>query len=408
MVDPRGGAGAPASPAAIGPLAGVRVVELAGIGPAPYACMLLADAGADVVRVTRPSDAVGGVRGAVAALGEDLLARSRPSVGVDLKHPEGVALVLDLAARADVLVEGFRPGVAERLGLGPEDCWARNDRLVYGRMTGWGQDGPLAGRAGHDIDYIAISGALWPIGRSGDVPVPPLNLVADFGGGGAMLAFGLLAAVLEARSSGRGQVVDAAMVDGSASLTTMLHSLHNAGAWDEARGVNVLDTGAPFYEVYETSDGGYMAVGAIEPQFYAALLEGLGIEPGALGHQLDRSRWPATKRRFAEVFRTRTRSEWTAAFEGSDACVAPVLSPWEAPDHPHNRARATFVAPGGAVQPAPSPRFGRTPGAVRRAPAPGEALRSWGIDPERVAALRGAGVVDPAATDQSDHQEERE
>jgi alpha-methylacyl-CoA racemase len=370
-----------------GPLRGVRVVELAGIGPAPYACMLLADAGADVLRVTRPSGAVGGVRGAVAAGGEDLLARNRPSIGVDLKDPEGVALVLDLVARADALVEGFRPGVAERLGLGPDDCLARNERLVYGRMTGWGQDGPLAPRAGHDINYIAISGALWPIGRAGEVPVPPLNLVADFGGGGAMLAFGVLAAALEARSSGHGQVVDAAMVDGSASLTTMLHSLHNAGVWEEGRGANVLDTGAPFYEVYETSDGGYMAVGAIEPQFYAALLHGLGIDPGSLPSQLDRSGWPATKDRFAGVFATRTRSEWTAVFEHTDACVAPVLAPWEAPHHPHNQFRATFVAPGGAVQPAPSPRFGRTPGELRPPPDARDALRSWGVDPERLAGL---------------------
>ena len=377
-----------------GPLAGLRVVELAGIGPAPFACMLLADAGAQVLRLTRPSGAVGGVRGAVAAGAADLLARSRPAIGVDLKAPEGAALALDLAARADALVEGFRPGVTERLGLGPDACWARNERLVYGRMTGWGQEGPLADRAGHDIDYIAVSGALWPIGRAGDAPVPPLNLVADFGGGGAMLAFGVLAAVLEARTSGRGQVVDMAMVDGSASLTTMLHSLHNAGVWEEARGVNVLDTGAPFYEVYETSDGRHMAVGAIEPQFYAALVEGLGIDPASLPPQLDRSGWPATKRRFAEVFRSRTRSEWTAAFEGTDACVAPVLAPWEAPDHPHNRARATFVAPEGAVQPGPVPRFGRTPGAVASPAGPDEALAAWGIEAERLARLRRAGIAD--------------
>lgn len=387
-----GGDGAPA--AASGPLAGLRVVELAGIGPAPYACMLLADAGADVLRVTRLSGEVGGVRDAAGSTGaEDLLTRSRASIGVDLKHADGAGLVLDLAARAEVLVEGFRPGVAERLGLGPDSCWSRNPALVYGRMTGWGQDGPLAARAGHDIDYIAVSGALWPVGRAGGVPVPPLNLVADFGGGGMLLAFGVLAAVIEARRSGHGQVVDAAMVDGSASLTTMLHSLHNAGMWDEERGVNVLDTGAPFYEVYETSDGGFMAVGAIEPQFYAALLGGLGIDPGDLPHQLDRSGWDETKQRFARTFKRRTRAEWTAVFERTDACVAPVLSPWEAPEHPHNRARRTFVDPGGQVQPAAAPRFGRTPGAVRRPPGPADALASWGVDAERAAALRASGAL---------------
>ncbi len=380
-------------PTGSGPLAGLRVVELAGIGPAPYACMLLADAGADVLRLTRVSGFVGGVRAADGVKGEDFLARSRPSVGVDLKAAEGVALVLDLVGAAEVLVEGFRPGVTERLGLGPGDCWARNRQLVYGRMTGWGQDGPLASRAGHDINYIALSGALWPVGRAGDRPVPPLNLVADFGGGGAMLAFGVLAAVLEARRSGRGQVVDAAMVDGSASLTTMVHSLLGAGAWVRQRGANVVDTGAPFYEVYETADGGYMAVGAIEPQFYAALLAGLGIDPEGLPPQFDRRGWEGTKRRFAAAFRTRTRAEWTEQFEGTDACVDPVLAPWEAPDHPHNRAREAFIAPGGAVQPAPAPRFDRTPSAVRPPADPDRALQSWGIGADRIATLRRDAVV---------------
>ena len=377
-----------------GPLDGVRIVELAGLGPAPYACMLLADAGADVLRLERVP--------ASADPGEgphwDLLARSRPSVGVDLKHPGGREVVLELVGRADALVEGFRPGVAERLGLGPEPCFERNARLVYGRMTGWGQDGPLAGRAGHDIDYIALSGALWPIGRAGDRPVPPLNLVGDFGGGGMLLAFGLVAALLEAQRSGTGQVVDAAMVDGSASLTTMLHGLRHAGGWRDERGVNLLDSGAPFYEVYETAEGGFVAVGAIEPQFYAALLAGLGLDERDLPAQMDRDRWPETKARFAAIFLTRTRSEWEARFDGTDACVSPVLSPAEAAAHPHQRARGTFVEVAGVVQPAPAPRFSRTPGAVRRPPpAPGadtdEALSAWGIAPDRVAALRAAGAV---------------
>ena len=364
-----------------GPLEGLRVVELAGLGPAPYACMLLADLGADVVRLDRP-----GVHPS------DLLARSRPAIGIDLKQPAAVALVLDLVAHADVLVEGYRPGVAERLGLGPEECWTRNRRLVYGRMTGWGQDGPLAARAGHDIDYIAVSGALWPIGRSGERPVPPINLVGDFGGGGMLLAFGVLAGVFEARRSGEGQVVDAAMLDGSASLTTMLHELHRSGGWVEERGANLLDTGAPFYEVYETSDGGYMAVGALEPQFYATFVEGLGIDE--LPAQMDRSTWPATKERFAAVFATKTRAEWTAIFEGTDACVAPVLAPWEAHEHPHNRERSTFVDRFGVLQPGVAPRFSRTPGEVRvGAQDPSHVLGRWGISSERVGSLRQEGVM---------------
>jgi alpha-methylacyl-CoA racemase len=377
-----------------GPLDGVRIVELAGLGPAPYACMLLADAGADVLRLERvPASAEPGE-----GPHSDLLARSRPSVGVDLKHPEGREVVLELVGRADALVEGFRPGVAERLGLGPEPCFERNARLVYGRMTGWGQDGPLAGRAGHDIDYIALSGALWPIGRAGDRPVPPLNLVGDFGGGGMLLAFGLVAALLEAQRSGTGQVVDAAMVDGSASLTTMLHGLRHAGGWRDERGVNLLDSGAPFYEVYETAEGGFVAVGAIAPQFYAALLAGLGLDGRELPAQMDRDRWPETKARFAAIFLTRTRSEWEAVFDGTDACVSPVLSPAEAPSHPHHRARGAFVEVADVVQPAPAPRFSKTPGAVRRPPsAPcadtDEALSAWGISADRVAALRAAGAV---------------
>ncbi|MGH9108245.1 MAG: CaiB/BaiF CoA transferase family protein [Acidimicrobiales bacterium] len=383
-----------------GPLEGLRVVELAGIGPAPYACMLLADAGADVLRLERPprGAASGDTGTGPGATGHwDLLARGRPSVGIDLKRPEAVGLVLDLCARADVLVEGFRPGVAERLGLGPEDCWAGNPRLVYGRMTGWGQDGPLAGEAGHDVDYIALAGALWAVGRSGDRPVPPLNLVGDFGGGGMFLAFGLLAAVFEAGRSGRGQVVDAAMVDGAASLMTMTYALSAAGMWQRRRGANLLDTGAHFYEVYETADGGWFAVGAIEPRFYAALLSGLGLDAAALPAQMDRERWPEMKERFAAVFRTRTRDQWAEVFDGTDACAAPVLSPWEAPAHPHHVARGTFVEVEGVVQPGPAPRFSRTPGSAGPVSRPGAdteaALAAWGVDAERLSGLRRAGAL---------------
>jgi alpha-methylacyl-CoA racemase len=382
-------------PTMTGPLDGVRVVELAGIGPGPYTCMLLADAGADVLRVDRlvanrppPPDGAHW----------DLLNRSRPSVGVDLKNPDGAALVMDLIADADALVEGWRPGVAERLGLGPDACAERNPRLVYGRMTGWGQDGPLAQSAGHDINYIATAGVLWAIGRPGERPTPPLNLVGDFGGGGMMLAFGLVAAILEARQSGLGQVVDAAMVDGAASLMTMTYSFRQGGMWSEERGVNMLDTGAPFYEVYDTADGRWFAVGAIERQFYAELIRLTGLDQEELPDQMDRSQWPAMKERFAAVFRTKTRQQWTDLFAGTDGCGAPVLSPWEAHEYPHNRERQTFVEVDGVVQPGPAPRFSRTPGAVQRpAPAAGqntdEALKAWGIDDARVASLRHGGAI---------------
>lgn len=376
-----------------GPLAGLRVVELAGIGPGPYACMLLADAGADVLRVDRA-----GGPPPPSGPSWDVLLRSRRSVAVDLKQADGVALVMDLVAGADALVEGWRPGVAERLGLGPEPCLERNPALVYGRMTGWGQDGPMAPRAGHDIDYIALSGALWSVGRNGEAPVPPLNLVGDFGGGGMLMAFGVCAALLEARRSGRGQVVDAAMVDGASSLMAMTYAFIGAGLWRVERGANLLDGGAPFYDVYEAADGQHVAVGAIEPQFYAELLRGLGLdgEPD-LPSQMDRSRWPELKRRLAEVFATRTRDEWAAVFDGSDACVAPVLSPAEAPSHPHNQARGTFVDVAGVVQPGPVPRFSRTPGAVQRPPshagADPDALVDWGLDAARVERLRAEGVV---------------
>jgi alpha-methylacyl-CoA racemase len=310
-----------------------------------------------------------------------------------------VELGLGLVAEADGLIEGFRPGVAERLGVGPDACFERNPRLVYGRMTGWGQDGPMASMAGHDIDYIAIGGALWSLGRADSAPVPPLNLVGDFGGGGMLLAFGMVAALLEAARSGEGQVVDAAMVDGAASLMTMIHSFHLAGMWNEQRGANMLDTGAPFYEVYETSDGQWMAAGAIERQFYAALLEGLGLaDDETLPDQQSRENWPAMKERFAAIFKTKTRDEWSAIFEGTDACVAPVLSPWEAPEHPHNVARSTYIEVDGVVQPAPAPRFSRTPSVVSKAPsAPGadtvSGLVEWGVDESVVAKLRASGAL---------------
>ena len=320
-------------------------------------------------------------------------------VGIDLKHPDAVELVLDLVEEADGLIEGFRPGVAERLGVGPDACLARNPRLVYGRMTGWGQDGPMANMAGHDIDYIAIGGALWSFGRADSAPVPPLNLVGDFGGGGMLLAFGMVAALLEAARSGQGQVVDTAMVDGAASLMTMIHAFHRMGIWNEQRAANMLDTGAPFYEVYETADGQWMAVGAIERQFYAKLLEGLGLaDDASLPDQQSRADWPAMKERFAAIFKNKTRDEWSAIFDGTDACVAPVLSPWEVHEHPHIAARKTYIEVDGAWQPAPVPRFSRTPAAVSKAPSsPGadtvSGLLEWGVAEDAVAKLRESGAL---------------
>jgi alpha-methylacyl-CoA racemase len=376
-----------------GPLQGVKVIELAGIGPSPYAAMLLADAGAQVIRLERATSAA-----PAQAPYWDLLNRSRPSVGIDLKHPDAVALTLRLVADADVLIEGFRPGVAERLGLGPDDCLAVNPRLVYGRMTGWGQSGPLADTAGHDIDYIAIGGALWAMGREEDNPVPPLNLVGDFGGGGMLLAFGVLAALVEARGSGQGQVVDTAMVDGAASLMTMIYAFHHLGMWQERRGSNILDTGAHFYEVYETADGKWFAVGGIEPKFYAELLKGLGLSDEVLPEQNDREQWPAMKKRFAEIFLTKTRDEWAAIFEGTDACASPVLSPFEAHLHPHNQARGTFVEVEGIVQPGPAPRFSRTPSSVSKPPSPPGAdtvagLLAWGLSDAEIKSLQESGAV---------------
>jgi alpha-methylacyl-CoA racemase len=379
----------------MGPLAGLKVIEIAGIGPGPFCGMMLADMGADVVRVDRAQNVQGGDPANPPA---DLLNRGRRSIGVDLKNPEGVELVLDLVAGADVLIEGFRPGVAERLGIGPAECHARNPRLVYGRMTGWGQDGPWGSMAGHDINYIALAGALEPIGRAGEPPLPPINLIGDFGGGGMLLAFGVLAGVFEAQRSGQGQVIDAAMVDGAAALMAMTHGFRAMGMWTDERGTNMLDTGAHFYEVYETSDGKYMSVGSIEAQFYAALLEGLGVDPADLPYQHDRSQWPVLKERFAEIFRTKTRDEWTAVFEGTDACVAPVLTIPEAVAHPHNVERGTFVEVAGIPQPGPAPRFDRTSPEIS-APPPhagqhtDEILGEFGVDADRIAKLRDLGAV---------------
>lgn len=382
---------------ATGPLKDLRVVELAGIGPAPFACMLLADLGAQVMRVERPGGAGGTFK---AEPRFQVTLRGRPAVGVDLKSASGRELVLALVAQADVLVEGFRPGVTERLGLGPEDCLARNPRLVYGRMTGWGQDGPLAQVAGHDINYIALTGALHAIGPRDGPPVPPLNLIGDFGGGSMYLLLGLLAAVLEARSSGRGQVVDAAMVDGAASLMSTFYGRLAAGQWTDRRGANALDGGVPWYAVYETADGRHVAVGAIEPPFFKALAEGIGLDPVLAERRLDPETWPALREAMARVFRSRTRDEWCARLEHTEACVSPVLSLQEAPLHPHNRARGVFATPpSGVVQPAAAPRFSATP-AQAPVPASGSADEAtqaltalWGVDAERLARLKAEGVV---------------
>jgi alpha-methylacyl-CoA racemase len=377
----------------MGPLSGVRVIELASLAPAPFGCMILADLGADVLRVDR-AERCGPEKKAPL----DPLSRGRRSVGLNLKHPAAVDLLLRLIEDADVLVEGFRPGVAERLGFGPQVCAERNPRLVFARMTGWGQDGPLAPTAGHDIDYIAISGALGMVGRAGELPVPPVNLLGDFGGGGMLMALGILAALVERAISGRGQVVDAAMVDGSALLTSFVYGLRAAGAWQDSRGVNLLDTGAPFYDTYRTADGEYMAVGALEPQFYAALLAGLRLADADLPGQHDRDGWPVLRERFAATFAERTRADWEQIFAGTDACVSPVLSLAEAPAHPHARARESFVEVGGVTQPAPAPRFGRS-AAGRPAPPPRPGadtdgvLAGLGLAAGEVADLRARGVV---------------
>ncbi|MFI2758648.1 CaiB/BaiF CoA transferase family protein [Streptomyces echinatus] len=369
-------AGTPPAPGT-GPLAGVRVVELAGIGPGPFAAMLLADLGADVVRVDRPGGVGLGIDPA-----HDVTNRNKRSILVDLKAPDGPARVLDLAERADILIEGYRPGVAERLGVGPGDCHARNPRLVYGRMTGWGQDGPLAHRAGHDVAYIALTGTLGMIGRPDEPPAVPANLLGDYAGGSLYLVVGVLAALHHARATGTGQVVDAAIVDGTAHLSAMIHGMLAAGGWQDRRAANLLDGGCPYYGTYETADGRYMAVGALEGKFYEEFLRLLGLD-GLASARTDWTRWGELRERIAAVFKSRTRDEWTAVFEDSDACVAPVLSLREAPHHPHLAARGTFTGHGGITQPAPAPRFSATPTTVRTGPArPGAdtaaVARDWG------------------------------
>ena len=378
----------------MGPLTGIKVLEFEAIGPAPFCGMMLADMGADVLLVDRPTDPQLGL---ARERWFDVLLRGRRSITLDLKSSAGTTAVRTLAAKADVVLEGFRPGVMERLGIGPEILLAENPKLIYARMTGWGQTGPLAQRAGHDINYIALSGVLHAVGRKGAPPVVPLNLVGDFGGGGMLLAFGVACAVAEAARSGQGQVVDAAMVEGASLLSTMFTGLLAGGRWSETRGVNELDGGAPWYDVYATRDACYMAVGAIEPKFYALLLERLGIEASTLPPREDRANWPLLRERFAQAFVARTRDEWMAVFEGSDACVTPVLTYSEARLNSHAVARESYVTVGDISQPAPAPRFLRTPGGTSRAPpergAGGRAaLVDWGYAAEEIAALRRLGV----------------
>ena len=373
-----------------GPLTGIRAIEIAGAGPGPFTAMMLADMGADVLRIDRTSGALPVGAGTV-------LDRGRRSAGIDLKNPAGVETLLRLVDQADVLVEGFRPGVAERLGIGPDVCLDRNPRLVYGRMTGWGQDGPLAKAAGHDINYISIAGVLGGIGKKDGPPAVPINLIGDFGGGGMLLAFGIVSALVERASSGKGQVVDAAMVDGAALLAVVIHAYAGFG-WIEERESNMLDGGAHFYNVYECADGQYVPVGAIEPQFYAALIGALGLSGEQLPEQMDMGSWPEMRKRFADIFRTKTRDEWATELEGGDALVSPVLTWTEAKKHPHNVARGTFPAPDDLPQPGPAPRFSRTPGAIARpAPTAGqhtdEALADWGFSEDDIAALKEKGAI---------------
>jgi alpha-methylacyl-CoA racemase len=385
-----------------GPLAGFRVIEMAGLGPVPFGGMLLADLGADVVRVDRV-EAVNGEGPMPPPC--DVMQRGKRSVAVDLKHPDGAEVVIRLAQSADAFLEGFRPGVVERLGIGPEPCQAGNPRLVYARMTGWGQDGPYAPMAGHDINYVALSGTLSAIGRKDRPPVPPLSLAGDFGGGGMLLACGVLAAILEAQRSGEGQVIDCAMVDGAALLAAFFHGFRAAGHWSDERESNIVDGGAWFYDVYETADGEYVSFGALEPQFYAELLRltgfgGSGSEP--LPPQMDRTSWPAVKERFATVVRTKTRAEWCEILDGTDCCFAPVLGMDEAPRHPHNAARNAFIEVAGVPQPAPAPRFSRTATTAPLPPPPPgfhtvEVLGSYGFSETEIRQLRNARVVKPPA-----------
>jgi alpha-methylacyl-CoA racemase len=382
----------------VGPLEGVKVIELTGIGPGPFAGTLLSDMGAEVVRIERAELVDRSHRPS----GFVVDGRGRRAVGVDLKHPDGVECVLRLVEQADALIEGFRPGVTERLGVGPDVCLARNPRLVYGRMTGWGQDGPLAHAAGHDLNYIALAGALAHFGREDQPPTPPINLVGDYGGGGMFLAFGVVCGILQARTSGQGQVVDAAMVDGAAYLMGAIWGMRGMGVFDERRGVNLLDTGAPFYDVYETADGEWVSIGSIEPQFYAELLARTGLADEDFGPQMDRSGWPRLRARLTEVFKTKTRAEWTELLEGTDVCFAPVLPMSEALAHPHVVARKIVVQHDGMDQPAPAPRFSRTAPTIQGpAPAPGHdtdaVLADWGFTADEIAGLAAAGAVRQAA-----------
>ena len=379
-----------------GPLEGVRIIELAGIGPGPFCGMMLADHGAEVIRINRPGGVQGGIPGNAA---KDPLQRSRKSIAVDLKNPEGIAVVRDLCRTADGVIEGFRPGVMERLGLGPDVLIGDNARIVYGRMTGWGQTGPYAKVAGHDINYIALAGALHSFGRAGEKPTPPINMIGDFGGGGMLLAFGMVSAILSAQKTGHGQVVDCAMVDGSALLMSMIWGLRAQGMWRDERGVNMLDTGAHFYDTYECADGGFVSIGAIEPQFYAELRRLAGLEEDiAFDSQLDPSAWGLLSEKLAAVFKTKTRDEWCAVMEMTDVCFAPVLSMAEAPAHPHNAARRTFGTVGTTVQPMPAPRYSSTPTAeplpAGMAGADSNMLLAMlGYDSERIHALRQTGAV---------------
>jgi alpha-methylacyl-CoA racemase len=389
----------------MGPLEGLKIVELAGIGPGPFCAMLLADMGAEVVRIDRAANVghddsrVGGPPGEEYRF--NLLARGRRNIAVDLKNKDGVAAVLRLIDQADGLLEGFRPGVMERLGLGPDICLARNQRLVYGRMTGWGQDGPIAHVAGHDINYIALSGVLSTIGEAGGPPVPPLNLVGDFGGGALYLAMGMLAGIISARTTGKGQIVDCSMVEGSASLMTMMYAALASGAWVEQRGRNRTDGGAHYYHVYETKDGEHVAIGSIEPQFYALLLQHTGLKPEDVPEQTDRSTWPDMQKRLAAIFKQKTRAEWAAIMQDTDICFAPVLRMSEALDHEHNRHRESFVEIDGIAQPAPAPRFSATPTRVPRPPSrvggdTSAILSDWGFPAAEIAALHASGAVKSA------------
>ena len=380
----------------MGPLKGIRILEIAGIGPGPFAGMMLSDMGADVVRVDRADRVKGGDPDNPP---KDVLARGRRSVAVDLKNPDGIELVLQMVEQSDVVIEGFRPGVMERLGLGPDTCLERNPRIVFGRMTGWGQEEPMAQAAGHDINYIALTGALDAIGRKGEAPVPPLNLVGDFGGGGMLLAYGIVCALVERGVSNRGQVVDAAMVDGASTLMAMMYAMKAMGVWNSERGSNMLDTGAHFYDAYETSDGKYISIGSIEPQFYALLLERSGFGEGEeLPRAMDQSQWPVLKEKMVAMFKTRTRAEWCEIMEGTDICFAPVLSMDEAPDHPHMRHRETFVEVAGVTQPAPAPRFSRTEPELTRPPSfegqhTEEVLQSFGLSRDQIASLRAGNAI---------------